>query len=109
MEILVSGHGAKAAPIPDVSFGGLQFSYGTWLTPSMPEGFSEIQANYTITGPNGFASQGLCQFFAGGTCPFGNWTRAPANVSFSYDSGIEFFGDLFTHLGAAGLDLADGS
>jgi hypothetical protein len=109
LETLVSGHGTADAPIHDVSFRGLQFSYGTWLTPSTPEGFSEIQANYTITGPNGFASQGLCQFFAGGTCPFGNWTRAPANVSFSYDHGVEFLGDVFTHLGAAGLDLGDGS
>ena len=109
LQTLVSGHGTADAPLHDVSFRNLQFSYGTWLTPSTPEGFSEIQANFTITGPNGFASQGLCQFFAGGTCPFGNWTKAPANVSFSHDHGVEFLGDVFAHLGAAGLDLDDGS
>ncbi len=109
LETLVSGHGTTDSPIHDVSFRAIQFSYATWLRPSTPEGFSEIQANYTITGPNGYATLGLCQFFAGGTCPYGNWTKAPANVSFSHDRGIEFLGDVFTHLGAAGLDLGDGS
>ncbi|HTA95514.1 MAG TPA: right-handed parallel beta-helix repeat-containing protein, partial [Verrucomicrobiae bacterium] len=31
------------------------------------------------------------------------------NVSFSYDSGIQFLGDNFVHLGGAGLELGDGS
>ncbi|OLB74859.1 MAG: hypothetical protein AUI14_22405 [Actinobacteria bacterium 13_2_20CM_2_71_6] len=109
LQTLVSGHGTVDNPIHDVSFRGIQFSYATWLTPSTPEGFSEIQANYTITGPTGYATQGLCQFIDGGTCPYGNWTKAPGNVSFAYDQGIEFFADAFVHLGAAGLDLGDGS
>ncbi|WP_228563979.1 right-handed parallel beta-helix repeat-containing protein [Catenulispora rubra] len=108
-QTLVSGTGTADAPVHDIAFSGLQFSYGTWDQPSSAEGFSEIQAGYTITGADGYATQGLCQFIAGGTCPFGNWTKEPGNVSFSHDQRISFTGDVFTHLGAAGLDLGDGS
>jgi hypothetical protein len=109
LQTLVSGTGTATDPIHDVSFTGIRFSYATWLTPSTPEGLSEIQATYTITGPNGYATQGLCQFIAGGTCPYGNWTRAPGNVSFRYAHDVSFLADSFVHLGAAGLDLGDGT
>ena len=109
LQQLVTGNGTESAPVHDIAFSGIRFSYATWLTPSTGEGFSEVQANYTITGPDGYATQGLCQFIAGGTCPYGDWTQEPGNVSFSYDSDIKFLGDAFVHLGAAGLLLGDGS
>ena len=109
LQQLVAGTGTQAAPVHNIVFSGIQFSYATWLTPSTGEGFSEVQANYTLTGPHGYDQEGLCQFIAGGTCPYGNWTKEPGNISFSYDSDIQFLGDAFAHLGAAGLDLGDGS
>lgn len=109
LQKLVEGQGTATAPVHDIVFAGIQFSYATWLAPSTPEGFSEIQAGYTITGPTGYVTQGLCQFIDGGTCPFGNWTKEPGNVSFVYDTNIQFLDDAFVHLGAAGLDLGDGS
>lgn len=108
-EKLVDGRGTAEAPVHDVAFRGLQFSYATWLTPSQPEGFSEIQAGYTITGPTGWATQGLCGFVEGGTCPFASWTKMPGNVSFTYGKRIEFSDSVFTHLGAAGLELGTGT
>jgi hypothetical protein len=109
LQQLVTGVGTAAAPVHNIVFSGLQFSYATWLTPSTPEGFSEIQANYTITGAGGYATQGLCQFIAGGACPYGDWTKLPGNISFAHDTDIQLTGDTFTHLGAAGVDLGDGS
>jgi hypothetical protein len=109
LETLVSGDGTQAAPVHDIAFENLQFSYATWLRPGTPEGLSEIQATYSLTGPGAFATQGLCQFINGGTCPYGNWTKTPGNVSFGYDQRIQFRDDAFVHLGAAGLDLGDGS
>src|SRR5436305_3646322 len=109
LETLVSGDGTPEAPVHDISFRSLRFAYATWLRPSTPEGLSEIQATYSLTGTGAYATQGLCQFIDGGTCPFGNWTKTPGNVSFRYDRAISFDGDLFAHLGAAGLDLGDGS
>ncbi|WP_369249940.1 fibronectin type III domain-containing protein [Streptomyces sp. R41] len=108
-EKLIDGQGTASAPVHDIAFRGLQFSYATWLTPSRPEGFSEIQAGYTITGEKGWATQGLCQYVEGGTCPFASWTKMPGNVSLTYGQRIEFGDDVFAHLGASGLDLGTGS
>lgn len=55
LETLIEGDGTAAAPIDNITFSGLQFSYATWLGPSSPEGFSEIQANYQVTGPDGYS------------------------------------------------------
>ena len=109
LETLIEGAGTKNAPIHNIDFSGLQFSYATWLAPSSNEGFSEIQANYRITGRKGYATQGLCTLVPGGTCPYGAWTKPPANVQFRYDRQIRFLNDDFAHLGAAALDLGDGS
>jgi len=108
-EKLVEGRGTAAAPVHDIAFRGLQFSYATWLTPSRPEGFSEIQAGYTITGEKGWATQGLCQYVESGTCPFASWTKMPGNVSVAHGQRIEFSDDVFAHLGAAALDLGTGT
>jgi hypothetical protein len=109
LESLIEGRGTPEKPIHDITFAGIQFSYATWLGPCTGEGFSEIQANYCVTGPNGYALQGLCKLAPGGTCPYGNWTKIPGNVSIDYGTNIQFTRDAFTHLGAAGLNLGDGS
>jgi hypothetical protein len=104
LQTLVSGD-----HVQNLVVNGLQFSYATWLRPSTDEGFSEIQAGYTITGTTGYKTEGLCTFAPGGTCPYGAWTKEPGNVSFSYARNVRFTGDAFVHLGAAGLDLGNGS
>jgi hypothetical protein len=109
LEKLISGDGTESAPIHDIAFKGLQFSYATWLYPCSNEGFSEIQANYMVTGTNGYATQGLGDLAPNGQQPFGAWTKTPGNVSFSYEHGILLIGDDFVHLGGAGLELGNGS
>jgi hypothetical protein len=109
LEKLIDGQGEASAPLHDIAFRGLRFSYATWLTPSSPEGFSEIQAGYTISGPTGYATEGLCGFTPGGECPFGAWTKEPGNVAIGYSRNVDFSGDAFVHLGAAGLELGDGT
>ncbi len=109
IESLIAAAGTAGAPIHNVVFSGLQFSYATWLRPSTPEGFSEIQANYTLTGPHAWATQGLCKLVPNGECPYGAWTKTPGNVRLQYSHDVQFRNDVFTHLGAAGLDLGDGA
>ena len=118
LQQLVTGGGTASAPLHNVVFSGIQFSYATWLGPQFhtqgtSDGFSEIQANYQVTGAKGAASQGLCHIppssYTLGTCPYGAWTQIPGNVSLTYDQNIQFTGDAFVHLGAAGLALGDGS
>ena len=66
-----------------------------------------------VTGSDGAAAQGLCHVppstYTQGRCPFGAWTQIPGNVSLIYDQDIQFTGDAFVHLGAAGLALGDGT
>jgi hypothetical protein len=106
---LVTGIGTPASPIHDIVFDGIQFSYVTDLEPSGPDGFCEIQANYTITGDGGGQTQGLCGLVDGGTCPYAVWHPIEAAVSFTYDQNIQFTNDAFVHLGGAGLGLGNGS
>jgi hypothetical protein len=109
LEKLIVGAGTAAQPIHDIIFKGLEFTGTTWLGPDGPEGFSEIQANYCVTGSNGYAVQGLGDLTPDGQKPFGAWTKISGNVSFSHDTHIQFLRCAFVHLGAAGLDLGHGS
>lgn len=109
LQSLVTLEGTAFQPIHDVTFSGIQFSYATWLGPSTSTGFSEIQANYQVTGKDGYDKQALCKLVPGGECPYGNWTNTPGNVSVAFDRHIQFLDDVFVHLGAAGLDFASGS
>jgi hypothetical protein len=109
LESLVIGAGTREHPVHDLTFSGIQFSYATWLEPSSGEGFSEIQANYMVTGRDGWSKQGLCTLAPGGACPYGAWSKAPGNVNFTYARNISFQGDAFIHLGGAGLNLDNGA
>jgi hypothetical protein len=109
LEKLIDIRGSEAQPVHHLVFKHIQFSYATWLAPCTGEGFSEIQANYRVTGPDGYTAQGLCHLAPGGKCPFGAWTKTPGNVSATHANHIQFIRDAFVHLGAAGLELGHGS
>jgi len=108
LETLLSGSGTTTSLLHDVTFSGIQFSYATWLLPSTGEGFSEIQANYTLTGAGAYATQGLCQLVAGGTCPFGAWSKIHNNVWFTNARGVQLLDDVFAHLGGSGPSFGNG-
>lgn len=99
LEALVTGGGTSTSPMHDVAFRGIQFSYATWLGPSGPNGFSEVQANYLVWGAGG-PTAGNAEFV---------WYQTPADVSLTYAQNIELTGDAFVHLGGAGLALGDGA
>lgn len=109
LEKLIEADGSAASPVHNIVFSGLQFSYATWLGPSSSEGFSEIQANYQVTGADGHSRQALCSLVPNGTCPYGAWTPTPGNLDFRFAHNFQFVNDAFLHLGAAGLSLGDGA
>ncbi len=109
LQTLIEGVGSPRRPLRHLEFQGLRFEYAGWLSPSTPEGFSEIQANYMVTGRHGYDRQALCHFAPQGKCPFGAWTPTPGNLAFRYDHDVRFQDDVFAHLGAAGLALGNGS
>ncbi|HTA90105.1 MAG TPA: right-handed parallel beta-helix repeat-containing protein, partial [Polyangiaceae bacterium] len=99
LEALVTGGGTATNPLHDVIFQGIQFSYATWLGPSGPNGFSEVQANYLVSG-SGDPTAGNAEY---------TWDQIPANVSLTYAHNIHFVSNAFVHLGAAGLALGNGA
>ena len=107
LESLVSGAGTASDQFTTSSSQSTVLLW-TWMQPNSPEGFSEIQANYTVTGKED-SSQGLCMLAPKGTCPYGVWTKEPGNVQFSYDHDICLSKRSVRSLGAAGLNLDDGS
>jgi hypothetical protein len=107
---LLNVAGTLADPVHDLTFSGLQFSYGTWTAPDSPNGFAEMQADWTLTGANAAATQGTCSYSTpSGSCPYASWTRTPANVVLSATHHVTMEGNTFSHLGGAGLDVVDGS
>ncbi len=79
------------------------------VSEQLRKGFQRYRRTIWLPEPDGYAKQGLCHLVPNGACPYGNWTKAPGNVSFRDSHQIKFIGDAFVHLGAAGLDLGDGS
>jgi hypothetical protein len=95
-ETLVSLHGSVDQPVHDLGFAGITFSYDTWLGPSTPVGYPVLQAGWFSKGdldPPDERDLG----------------RTPGAVSLANAHDVRFEGNTFTHLGAAGLDLASGS
>jgi hypothetical protein len=110
LQALVDVQGTLDNPVHDLSFEGLQFSYATWNQPDTTEGFAEMQADWTLTGPNASTTEGTCQYsLTKGTCPFASWTRTPGSVILSATHDVTVSGNTFTHLGGAGLDVEYGS
>ncbi|MFE5052349.1 right-handed parallel beta-helix repeat-containing protein [Streptomyces sp. NPDC056637] len=110
LSTLVKGAGTLDAPVRNLTFSGLDFAYATWLEPSSPAGFADVQDNLRLTGDDPARPQGTCTFGTPpGTCPFGALTRQPGNVQFTAAHNIVLRGNTFTHLGAAGLVLEHGS
>jgi hypothetical protein len=109
LENLMHTTTSAAAPLHDVSFQGLEFTYATWMQPSGNDGFVDMQANFTLTGAGASKSQGLCQYVQpAGTCPFAAWTREPAAVDLTGTENVTFLRNTFDHLGGAGLGLQHG-
>ena len=79
-------------PVHDITFQGIGFAYTTWNTPATT-GYIDNQAAV------------LWDTSGSSTTP----TITPGAVAVSRGAGITFSGDSFGHLGAAGVDLADGT
>ena len=107
---LLEVKGTLDTPVHDLAFDGLQFSYATWTQPDTAQGFAEMQADWTLTGPNAAKAQGTCSYsIPPGTCPYTSWTRTPAAVQLSATHDVTLGFDTFSDLGGAGLDLTYGS
>ena len=111
LQTLVVGTGTTSHPLSGLSFKNIGFEYSNWTDPNSVDGFSEVQANMHLTGPNAWEYQGSCNRFSStdpGTCPYGNWTMVPGSVVFEHTADLVITGCHFEHLGTAGLQLGRG-
>ncbi len=107
LESLVQGAGTLSAPVHDITFSGLQFSFATWNAPSTSSGFADVQSNLRMTGAS---NQSMCTFSTpAGSCPWGSLTQPLANVSFTASKNITLTGNRFAELGGAGLGVMYGA
>jgi Right handed beta helix region len=95
LERLVRAAGTLDKPIHHIRFSGITFAYATWLRPSGNDGFAEVQANFTFTGPRRAVSS--------------TWAKTPGNLTFRAAHHVSLVCNRFTHLGAAGLTFEYGS
>ena len=105
LQTLVHMAGTLDAPVHDIAFEGLTFAYATWLRPS-EFGHPDVQACYTEPLTNILQRPEAEQGYAAVN---GEFLRSPANVVVDAGRGIRFDSCTFTALGAAGLDLQNGS
>jgi Right handed beta helix region len=87
LEQLVVGTGTATAPLHDMAFRGLSFSYATWLAPSRPAGFPQIIGSWFYSAGKGS-------------------NRVPGHVSFRSVERLSVEGNHFTHLGGEALVLS---
>ena len=108
LQVLVDGVGTPRHPVHDLAFQGITFSHAGWIAPSAPTGYSDFQAGAFMQRANSNRARGSCAP-TGGPCFFSELAQVPGNVRFRNDRNISFRDDTFTHLGAIGLALGDGS
>ncbi|GGH08952.1 hypothetical protein GCM10011586_26740 [Silvibacterium dinghuense] len=111
LSVLLSIGNSLNAPVHDLVFRGLRFSYTTWLGPSGAEGYASQQSGSYLTG---HASAYPADPIA--TCAVGcrefesmrnEWEQMPASVQVSAAERISFDGNTFAHLGQYALGIGN--
>lgn len=100
LEALIVGQGTLEQPIHNIRFEGLTFSYATWLGPSSNNGYVSDQSSQLLVGSNHSPN------FIGHDQ---HVVPTPGNLPFTFANEIVFYGNIFEHLGAVGLQFGPGS
>src|SRR6267154_3483446 len=100
LETLIEGQGTIDQPVHHIRFEGLTFSYATWLGPSGSNGYVSDQSGQLLIGSDHAANYiGHDQYVV----------PTPANLPFIFSNNMTFYGNIFQHLGAVGLQFGYGS
>jgi hypothetical protein len=97
LETLVNGAGTFTNPVHHIQFKGLTFAYATWLEPNTGVGYIDYQAGVHMHKPP----------------PRRDWWSCcavdPGALTFTAGRNLVFEGNVFTHIGSAGLHFCNGS
>lgn len=114
LESLVELVGTPDAPVTNISFKGLQFSYATWLGPN-PAAWQGAASTTTPDSTDGYVADQSGNILKGNNYSantIGHQEivyKTPGNITLRYARYVTFDGDTFIHLGGAALDLDTGS
>lgn len=111
LPVLVSISGTLEAPVQDLSFIGIRFSYSSWLGPSSDQGYASQQSGTFLAGksaaypadPIGTCAQGCGAFES----MRNQWQQMPAAVQVSAARRITFEDNIFAHLGQYALGVGN--
>lgn len=113
LTVLVSIGNSLAAPVEDLGFRGIQFSYTTWLGPSTNQGYASQQSGSYLAGRAALYPANPIATCARGCPDFesmrNEWSQMPASVQVSAARRITFDDDVFAHLGQYALGIGNDS
>jgi hypothetical protein len=109
--VLLSIGGTMEEPIRNIAFGGIRFSYSSWLGPSSEQGYASQQSGSFLAGraeafpadPIATCAQGCTAFES----MRNEWQQMPAAVQVSAAERVSFEGDVFAHLGQYALGIGN--
>lgn len=108
---LISISGAPDAPIRNLTFSGLRFSYTSWMGPSEPTGYANQQSGAFLKDPSSLRPADAWSSCGWGCPEFESmrqmWNQMPAAVQVAAARNIVFENNHFTQLGQIGLGLGN--
>jgi hypothetical protein len=111
LAVLLSIGNSLDAPVRDLAFRGLRFSYTTWLGPSGSQGYASQQSGSYLTGHAlAYPADPIATCAMG--CPAfesmrNEWNQMPASVQISASERITLDGNIFAHLGQYALGIGN--
>ena len=111
LSVLLSIGNSLEAPVHDLTFKGLGFSYTTWLGPSGDQGYASQQSGSYLSGHAALYPADPIASCSQGCPPFESvrnaWSQMPASVQVSAAYSIVFDSDVFEHLGQYALGIGN--
>lgn len=113
LTVLMSVGNSLAAPVRDLTFHGIRFSYTTWLRPSTNVGYASQQSGSYIASLSAYYPKDPLKSCTHGCPDFesmrSRWSQMPASVQVSASHRVTFDHDVFAHLGQYALGIGNDS
>lgn len=111
--VLLSIGNNLAAPLHDLKFRGLTFSYTSWLGPSTVQGYASQQSGSYLSGLSPYYPRDPLVTCTHGCPAFESvrslWNQMPASIQVSAAERVTFDHDVFAHLGQYALGIGNDS
>lgn len=111
LTVLLAVGNSLDAPVQDLTFKGLRFSYTTWMGASSSEGYASQQSGAYLKGASAHYPADPLKSCREGCPEFeaqrNEWMQIPASVQVAAAARIHFEDDVFAHLGQYALGIGN--